>query len=154
MSLSEAERSHILASEIASLPGGLYGTVDHVSGNISIRNSGPVVTKRGRTWAEVTYDTPLTHPAYIMLQILFSVLTCGLYIPWWFYKTFKRPGVWTLSIDEDGAADWTQHEITGGQRVQRYLLLAVLIAFLAFWVVGIVGYLAGVEVDPADYRGY
>lgn len=64
------------------------------------------------------------------MHVIFSILTCGLYLPWWFYRTFKKPPLYTLSIDEHGYEHWEQHEISQAQKIQRWVLLVVLV----WWV--------------------
>lgn len=146
-SLSEAERNQILNTTIASLmaESGYRGTVNTSTGRVTLRRTGPAVTNRGSTWAEVEYQPPLTQPALIGLYVMFTMFTCGLFLPWWFYRTFKPPKVWTLSIDESGDQGWTQHEISQGQRILRWVLLVPIVAFLAFMALGVILNMAGFD---------
>jgi hypothetical protein len=80
------------------------------------RHTRDKLRRKGTTSAGIWYGTPWTHPAYILLHILFTVLTCGLYLPWWFYKIFKKPRVYTLAIDEYGNERRTQAGSAGHRR--------------------------------------
>jgi hypothetical protein len=130
--LSEPERSEILRQVIATKvnsQGGLYGHVG-AGGIVTARRTGPFVRKWGNTWAEVAFGNWRTHPAVIALHVLFSIMTCGFYLPRWFYRKFKKPPIQTLSIDEHGYEHWVQHEISQGQNIQRWVLLVVLVWWL------------------------
>ncbi|OCB31421.1 hypothetical protein A5675_26510 [Mycobacterium malmoense] len=161
--LSEVERSQILRQVIDTKVNSQAGTITeiHTTGSVlntggfsspmsatstvTSRRTGPRVLTWGNTWAIVGFGNWLTHPAVIALGALLSIFTCGLYLPWWFYRTFKKPPLYTLVIDEYGRESWTQHEIPRGQRVLRWVLLGVLIvwAIMALDVLGTLGQAAG-----------
>jgi len=127
--LGDAERNQILRQVVDSKvigQQGIYGRVDNVTGRVSMRRTGPGVREWGDTWAEIYTDNWLTHPALVVAHVLVAVCTCGFYLPWWFYRTFKKPPLYRISIDEYGYERWTQHDISLAQKVQRYVVLVVL----------------------------
>jgi hypothetical protein len=65
---------------------------------------------------------------------LLSVLTCGLYLPWWFVRTFKKPPLYRVAIDEYGTESWTQHPISVAQRIQCVVGLVALLWWLGVFV--------------------
>jgi hypothetical protein len=130
--LTELERSQILRQVVDTKvlgQGGLYGHIGP-GGTVTARRIGPDIRKWGNTWAEVFYGNWLTHPGVIVLNVVLSIVSCGLYLPYWIYRTFKKPPLYTLSIDEYGREHWVQHEITQAQKIQRWVVLAVLL----WWV--------------------
>jgi hypothetical protein len=130
--LSEPERSQILRDVVATKvtsQGGVFGQVSS-SGMISMRRTGPFVREWGATSAEVAFGNWLTHPAVIVLNTMSSLFTCGLYLPWWFFRTFKKPPLSTLSIDEYGHEHWEQHAISQGQKILRVVLLVVMVLWV------------------------
>lgn len=150
--LSEPERSQILRQVVnvkinsqsgtdttVETTGSVFNTGQgfnpmRATSTVTSRSTGPRVLKWGDTWAIVGFGNWLTHPAKIGIDALFSVLTCGLYLPWWFYCTFKKPPLYTLAIDEYGRESWTQHEIPPGQRVLRWVVLGVLVVWTFLWL--------------------
>ena len=99
--LSEAERNQILNQAIATRIGdsGYVGTVSS-TGQVSLRRTGPIVWKRSTTWAEIWYNTPMTHWAKALLNVIWCLFTCGLYLPFWFGWSFKAPKIGVLAVDE------------------------------------------------------
>jgi hypothetical protein len=139
---SEAERNHILDTALDSrLPRVIIYTGGRVYGGPQVR--------RSTTSAEILYTTPMTHPGMIVVDCFLTTLTCGLYLPVWIYRTYRKPNVYTLSIDEYGNQDYSQKDVSHGQRVLRYVLLVPIVAFLAFMAVGVILYLAGWD-PPAN----
>lgn len=157
--LSEVERSQILRqvidTKVISQQGtatqinttgyvtNVGGMVNPVSATSSVtsRRTGPFVKQWGTTWAVVAYGNWLWHPAVIVMRAMVSFFTCGLYLPWWFYLTFKKPPLYTLAINEFGYESWMQHPIPQAQLILRYVLLAALVlwAFMALGVLGALG---------------
>jgi hypothetical protein len=139
-SLSDAERNQILDQAIAArLGGGGYvGSVD-ASGQVSLRRTGPVVWKRSRTWAEIWSTNPMTHWTGAAMNVMASLLTCGLFLPFWFWSSFKAPknnGV--LAVDEHGNQSWTPNGITSAQKIIRWVVFVVMLVWFstALYVIG------------------
>lgn len=129
--LSDAERARILTQELAFLtaPTGGRGTVGP-GGQVTFYNTGPKLKERGRFSAVVWTGTDYAHWAYILLHALFAVMTCGLYLPFWWWGLRKKPKVYTVAVDEYGNITRTQHEISTAQRIQRWVVLAVTLWWL------------------------
>jgi hypothetical protein len=145
--LTEAERNQILNGAITALTGGVVVGTD-AYGNPFARRTGPHIRRQGTTWAEIWYEGPWTHPGLILLHAILAVLTCGLYLPWWFYKTFKKPGVYTLAIDEYGNQSRTQATIGVAQRVQCVIVGIVMIWWLWKIVIPVIGLFQTVTGAP------
>jgi hypothetical protein len=122
--LTEAERNQILDLALASR---IRTVIVYTGGRIS--GGGPQV-RRSTTSAEIMYATPMTHPGVIVIDIFLTILFCGLYLPVWLYRTFRKPNVYTLSIDEYGNQHYWQDDVTQGQRVLRYVLMVPIVAFV------------------------
>jgi hypothetical protein len=148
--LSVPERGEILRQVVdakVTSQRGVYGRVDS-TGHIFVRTHGPLVRVWGDTWAEVALGNWLTHPAVIAKDFVFTTLTCGLYMWWWLFQTFKKPPLYLLSIDEYGHEHWSQHEISQGQKILRYVLLAVPVLVTLWFIYG----LSTVDEVPSRYR--
>lgn len=91
---SEAERTQILDAALASRrPVSLYP------------GSGPRV-RRSNTSAELMYDTPVTDPRVILLDLFLSVFLCGFWLPVWFYKTLRPAKIDYVTINDYGEQIW------------------------------------------------
>jgi hypothetical protein len=112
-SYSEAERAQILTQELAFLtqPTSYTGTVGP-GGTVSLGARGPKIKQRGKLSAVVWTGMDYAHPAYIALHAFFTVMTCGLYLPFWWWGLRKKPQVYTVAVDEHGNITRTQHEIS------------------------------------------
>ena len=137
--LTEAERNHILNGAIASRigGGGLVGTIDTSTGHVSLRRTGPIVRKRSTTWAEIWYSTPMTHWARFLLNVVYCLLTCGCFLPFWFVWSFKAPKTGVLSVDEYGNQAWTPSKVSAVQRVMCVALAVVTV----WWLFKAVGFI-------------
>lgn len=130
-SYSDAERSRILTQELTFLtqPTSYTGRVGP-GGVVTLGARGPKIKKRGQFSAVVWTGTDYAHPAYIVLHIMTSLLTCGLYLPFWWWGLRKKPQVYTVAVDEQGNITRTQHDISMAQRIQRWIVLVVMIWWL------------------------
>jgi hypothetical protein len=81
------------------------------------------------------------HPAYIVLHLLFTVMTCGIYLPFWWWGLRKKPKVYTVAVDEHGNITHTQHGISVAQRIQRWVVLAVLL----WWAYQVMVFINGLQ---------
>jgi hypothetical protein len=126
--LTEQERRNILdrvvKEELKKVVAteGSYG-----GGSIFIRNWHPTVYKRGTTWAQVAHRMWVWHPAIIFIYSIFSFISCGLWSWYWLYATFKKPRIYTVTVDEYGNDNWTQMEIPQVQKVERYILIGAMV---------------------------
>lgn len=139
--LTEHERSNILnrvLNEKLNTPTTTH-TVPGPGGNrVWVPYGYPRLRKRGTTWAEVGHDKwPIWHPRKIFAFSMMTLLTCGLWGFFWLYQTFKKPAIYTVVVDEYGNYRWTQNPIPRVQKVERYILLAVM-GFFALWVIGVI----------------
>jgi hypothetical protein len=57
------------------------------------------------------------------------------------FQTFKKPRIHTVVVDEYGNYTWTQIEIPQVQKVERYILLAVMViwSLMAFRFLALIG---------------
>jgi hypothetical protein len=135
--LTEHERSNILNGVLKEELNKTVAYTGSTSGNFTVlRPWHPTLRKRGTTWAEVAREAWLWDPKIIFVYSLFTFVTCGLYGWFWLYQTFKKPKIYTVVVDEYGNYRWTQNPIPRVQKVERYILLAVM-ALFALWVIGI-----------------
>lgn len=136
--LSEAERNQILDVALLSRARPSIVIIDGFA-----RASGPTI-RRSTTSAEIEWVTPPTHYAVMLLSLLLSVFSCGLYLIVWFIQTLRRPKVQTLHIDEYGNQIWGNKSISTGQRV-----LSVVVGLLIlYWL-----YLVGALFAAFDVAG-
>lgn len=154
--LSEAERNEILRSVVYSKVTSQqrqYGHYDAWGTFQFQRWTGPGVLAWGDTWAEVFTGNWTTHGAVIVRDLVFTTLTCGLYLPFWFFRTFKKPPLYRISIDEYGYESWTQHDVSQGQKVVRWVLLAVMVLVALWFMWGIVTYGDSTQSHYSNYSG-
>lgn len=153
--LTEAERGYVLRQVVEDQVNAKQQTimVTHTTGYVGMtggmtatsvstpQTTGPKVMQWGNTWASVAFGNWVTHPAVFMLYTLVSVFTCGFFLPFFFYKTFKRPPLYLLSIDEYGRATWTQRETPKAQIVIRWVVGGALFiwAIMLLNVIGSLG---------------
>jgi hypothetical protein len=129
--LSDVERAQLLTQELAFLtqPTSYTGTVGP-TGTVSLGARGPKIKQRGKFSAVVWTGMDYAHPAYFVLHLLFTVMTCGIYLPFWWWGLRKKPKVYTVAVDEQGNITHTQHEISMAQRIQRWVVLVVMVWWL------------------------
>jgi hypothetical protein len=74
----------------------------------------------------------LTSPLIIVLFSVLSFVTCGLFLPIWFYRTL-RPNKFaqTIFMDENGLQNWGLAPIPQSQRVLSVLVLIGIV----WWVI-------------------
>lgn len=132
--LAEYERTQILRQVVAAKVHSQTKRETTATGAIatwSSRPTFPCVRKWGTTWAEVAWADWVTNPSMIVTSVVMSVLTCGLYLPWWFVRTLKKPPLSLVSIDEYGQESWTSHRISIGQRVLTGVIFILILCWLA-----------------------
>lgn len=126
--LSQAERSQILDVALMSRAPGSVGIIGG-----RIRNTGPRI-KRSATSAEVSRAMPVTHPGRFCWELILAFLTCGIYLPFWFIATLRRPRVEAVTIDEYGNQHWRQATISSAQR----LISIVVGVLLLLWIYAVI----------------
>ena len=143
--LTEAQRNQILDQAISTRigTGGYVGTVSS-TGQVSLRRTGPIVWRRGTTWAEIWYNTPMTHWAKATLNVMWCLFTCGLYLPFWFGWSFKAPNTGVLAVDEYGNQTWTLNKISAAQKIMRWVVFAVMV----LWLIVVVHFVNEVNAPP------
>lgn len=143
--LTEAQRNQILDQAIMTRigTGGYIGNVSS-TGQVTLRRTGPIVWKRGTTWAEIWYNTPMTHWAKALLNTIWCLFTCGLYLPFWFGWSFKAPKTGVLSVDEYGNQAWTPNKISTNQKIMRWVVFAVMV----WWLFTAIHYINQVNAPP------
>lgn len=101
-----------------------------------VRASGPVVKRLSPTEATVTWQTPKTHPAQVLLDAMFAALTCGFWLPFWFAGCLRRPGVYRLEVDWYGNLSESRTGVSAAQRVLSAAVGAVLLWWLLVFLPG------------------
>jgi hypothetical protein len=131
--LAEYERTQILrqvvAAKVHSQTSVEFQSTG-VSGTWSTRHTFPAVREWGTTWAEVAWANWVTNPSIIVANVVYTLFSCGLYLPWWFVRTLKKPPLSRVSIDEYGRESWMPHRIGIGQRV----LTGVIFILILWWL--------------------
>jgi hypothetical protein len=138
--VSEAERNQILDNALASRARGVIS----VSNGRFLGWSGPRIRRLSASSAEVMWGARATHPAKILLDLIFSFITCGIWLFVWFIATLRRPKIQTVTIDEYGNQLWRNVKISP---LQRVLSIAVGIAIL-WWMSHV-----GQFVEAARFNG-
>jgi hypothetical protein len=125
---SNVERNRILDQAISSrdrpvISGNLNGIWGIHQPNITI--------DRSTASAEMVWGKTLTSPLIIVLFSVLSFVTCGLFLPIWFYRTL-RPNKFaqTIFIDENGLQNWGIASIPQSQRVLSVLVLIGIVLWI------------------------
>ena len=125
--LSEIERNRILDRAISSRDRPL------ITGGIGwLRLHEPNITiDRSDVSAVVVWGKYFDSPGIVVLLALLSFVTCGLFLPIWFYYTLRRNRfAQKVSIDEYGLQHWGAAPIPPRQRVVSLLVLIALVLWI------------------------
>jgi hypothetical protein len=117
---SNVERNRILDQAISSRDRPV------ISGNLDASGAftSPTSQSTARPPRPKWYGKTLTSPLIIVLFSVLSFVTCGLFLPIWFYRTL-RPNKFaqTIFMDENGLQNWGMAPIPQSQRVLSVLVL-------------------------------
>jgi hypothetical protein len=80
-----------------------------------------------------------TFPTTVVKFAVLSVFSCGLFLPLWVFVLYKKPPVFTWTVDEYGAVTTTQNEIGKTQRIHRWIVLGITALWLYALVTGGLG---------------
>ncbi|BBZ43692.1 hypothetical protein MPRM_09730 [Mycobacterium parmense] len=125
------ERERLLSEELDRLtrPTSFLGSVG-AGGLVTLSARGPKVVERGRFKGVVSTGPDYNLVVANLAALVLTCISCGLYLPFWWWALRKKPPVYTVSVDRQGEISSVQHEITQRQRIIKWVVMALLVAYV------------------------